>query len=272
MVKINVKYVHKLDDPKSSMSLIKAFNERWGDEINVLPDSVLVEDVGMDTVIVVFGGDGTMLHTMKRIIRPFTRTEFVDRPHVVGINNGKVGYLTSFTVDSFGLIMKGQVREVYYPILVGSVNQQPFHAVNEVMLSASNIGLPVTINIEVNDKQLYNFSGTGVIVSTPTGSTAINLSAGGPIMLASEGDEHMIITPILAHSVKTKPIVLSNRSKVLIKPTRGPLEVFADGQSVTNNVPVDSEVELEYNGLYSNIYHPMDWSIIDVLHEKILSL
>ena len=168
---------------------------------------------------VVFGGDGTILSAA----REFCETGLP----VIGVNVGKLGYLAEFNVDElielFDRIVGGHTpveqRMVVQCRLVRE-GKTIFStiAINDVVITAGEPFRMIEVEMCVRGQKLVGCVGDGVIVSTPTGSTAYNLSAGGPILAANL--EAFVITPICAHSLSFRPIVISSNSEVEMRPIR----------------------------------------------------
>ncbi len=164
---------------------------------------------------VVFGGDGSIISTARNLSAA--------RVPVIGVNMGKLGFLAEFSVE--------ELREAFDDILGGRVTiekrmmlgcevrrggRQRFcaTAVNDVFITSGPPYRMIELQIAVDDQPLAGCVSDGLIISTPTGSTAYNLSAGGPIMAPRL--EAMVITPICPHSLSFRPIVVSAASKVAV--------------------------------------------------------
>lgn len=172
------------------------------------------------------GGDGTLLHMAS---------ELIDGIPFMGINVGRLGFLTEIeTQDLQALsrltsgdytVEKRRVLEAYIPSCKKSC-----YAINEFVLCS--IGAMKTINLDVKcDSDYVNrYRGDGVIVATPTGSTAYSLSAGGPIVDADI--PCMIVSPICAHSLNTPPMVFSQKRKLIVhadKAENAKVKLLVDG-------------------------------------------
>jgi len=171
---------------------------------------------------VVFGGDGSII-SAGRILRQ-------SRVPVIGVNLGKLGFLAEFSVGElekyFDDIVSGKASiekrmmlkckvssgSAGYPEKFGSV------AINDVFITAGPLHRTIELKVAVNNQPVASFVGDGLIISAPTGSTAYNLSAGGPILDSSM--EAMVITPICPHSLSFRPIVIDANSKVEISMAR----------------------------------------------------
>jgi NAD+ kinase len=181
-------------------------------------------------LVVVLGGDGTLLSV--------TRNEVGDTP-VLGINMGSLGFLTEHSADNlFPMLNKAlegravvQRRE-RLEVTVSSSVREPTSAriVNDAVINKGALARMIVLSVHVDGEFVSHFRADGLIVSTPTGSTAYNLSAGGPILYPTL--DAMVVTPICPHALTNRPIVLALDSVVEIR-LEGPAEkvyVTLDGQ------------------------------------------
>lgn len=175
-----------------------------------IPASEFSRHVDLAAVI---GGDGTMLHAVSRLGN-------FDKP-VAGINIGRLGFLTSCTDDEIphfaNALADGRHTTSMRMLLTATVHRagrpsQEFTALNEVTLARGETGRLVLLRATVNGEMLNNYRADGLIVATPTGSTAYSLSAGGPLI--APGAAVMLITPICPHSLSQRALVLPDDSVV----------------------------------------------------------
>jgi len=168
---------------------------------------------------IVFGGDGSIISTARSLSE-------AGLP-VVGVNLGKLGFLAEFSVgeleESFEDIISGRApveRRMMLNCRVLGDGKEGFcsAAVNDVFITAGPPFRMVELKISVDDQVLADCVSDGLIISTPTGSTAYNLSAGGPIV--SPRIEAMVITPICPHSLSFRPIVINANSRVEVSGVR----------------------------------------------------
>lgn len=196
--------------------------------------------------IVVLGGDGTILRTARNLYGlgiPF-----------LGINIGHLGYLTegsqSGAVDVFSkvigdeyiiedrMLISGKMRKKD-----GSVGEK-IVSLNDIVLGRSGFMQLINFNLYVNRELLYNYSADGIIVSTPTGSTAYNLSCGGPVVEPTAG--LFLITPIAPHSLNNRSLVLPKEDIIEIEVKRSPdapqkaaYAAYFDGDAALEVLPED---------------------------------
>ena len=193
---------------------------------------------GKADLFVCFGGDGTILKTAK------VASEF--GAAVIAVNTGRLGFLSSFTknvgaeelCDIIEKAVNGEIKVTERVILELSVENKKFYALNEIFVSRS--GEPearcesIDLGLDINGEFVYRFVGDGLIISTPTGSTAYSLSAGGAVL--SPDVKAFIATPVCAHSMRARPVVFSDDGTAEIsfykKRASASASVYADGRFV----------------------------------------
>ena len=163
----------------------------------------------------VLGGDGTVIQAARDLARR-------DVPFL-GINVGTLGYLTEVEASEYGQALDTLIRGEYYlekrMMLCGEVFTEEGKtyagkALNDIVISRQGVLRVVNFQIFVNGRYLNSYNADGMIISTPTGSTGYNLSAGGPIV--EPGAEMLLITPICPHTLNARSIVLSGHDQVEI--------------------------------------------------------
>jgi NAD+ kinase len=168
---------------------------------------------------VVFGGDGTILGAARLLSE--------SKVPVIGVNVGKLGFLAEFSIEELESLFERICKEkslieermvLRCQVYRGKEKIATAKAVNDVVISAGEPFNMIEFKIEVNGQPLTSCFGDGVILSTPTGSTAYNLSAGGPILTANLSA--IVITPVSPHSLSFRPIVIDAESRVQIYPLR----------------------------------------------------
>ena len=188
---------------------------------------------------VVFGGDGSIIAAARRLSRS---GEKIGIP-VIGVNLGKLGYLAEFSVEElkefFPQLIKGKAKIEKRMMLLCRVlrkGKERFSstAVNDVYITAGPPFRMIDLKMLVNGEHLGDCVSDGLVVSTPTGSTAYGLSAGGPIL--SQRMEGIVITPICPHSLSFRPIVIKADSVV---------ELCGERLNKGTTVSIDGQVSLE---------------------------
>jgi NAD+ kinase len=170
------------------------------------------------TFVLTLGGDGTLLRGARLL-------KGREIP-ILGINLGRIGFLTSATRDQIDQALDSLVTGAYVVerrlalavSIIGNdgVARSQQHALNDVVVHKGGVARVVRMNVVIEGEEVGPYSADGIIVATPTGSTAYSLSAGGPILVA--GDESMVITPICAHTLAVRPIVVPGRFIINIEP------------------------------------------------------
>lgn len=182
-------------------------------------------------MMVVFGGDGTLLMA-ARSLREY------DVP-ILGVNLGSFGYLTVVNLDemfgSLEMILKGEYRIENRMMLDALVSRgkefiSEYTILNDVVINQGNLCRLVELETFVDDRYLTTFKADGLIISTPTGSTAYSLSAGGPIVFPQLGS--IIINPICPHTLTNRPVILPGTVmiKVASWTEKGGATLTLDGQ------------------------------------------
>jgi NAD+ kinase len=168
--------------------------------------------------LVAFGGDGTLLRG-ARLLRG-------REVPIMGINLGRVGFLTTATRDRLPDAMKALASGRYvlerrlslHATIIsdeGEVRSEQ-QALNDVAIHKSGVARVVRVRVSVDGEELGPYSADGVVIASPTGSTAYSLSAGGPIV--APGVEAMILTPVCAHTLAVRPVVVPPNSTVCAEP------------------------------------------------------
>lgn len=186
--------------------------ELQSDEDDGLPEPGSVD------LVIALGGDGTILSAARKCLTL--------RAPLLGVNTGKVGFMAGYELDRFrecaaDLLGEGELSvhpvTPLHGVVHGRDGKPRFSgfALNEFVVSAGPPFRMITLDISVDEQPGPRVSGDGLIVSSPLGSTAYNVSAGGPIV--APGVNAMIVTPIAAHSLSFRPIVIRSDSMVRIR-------------------------------------------------------
>ena len=166
-------------------------------------------------MVVVFGGDGTMLRVARSVCG-------FDIP-ILGINIGGLGYLTEVYLDemftALERILAGDVRtekRMMLDVLITRHGERVGEGsvLNEMVINRDNLSRIVELETAINDRHLATFKADGLIIATPTGSTAYSLSAGGPIIFPEQ--DAMIMNPICPHTLTNRPVILPEGATVKV--------------------------------------------------------
>lgn len=180
-------------------------------------------------MVISFGGDGTILSTARAIGDSGVP--------ILGVKMGGMGFLAELTpeelYDSMEDILKGHyqiVKRMVLKVEVGGEKDSQYYALNDMVFDKGAISRVIHIKTFIDDEFLNTYISDGLIISTPTGSTAYSLAAGGPILLPSMNA--IIINPISPHTLGARPVVIPDDKVVKIKIEYAPQKVLlsADGQ------------------------------------------
>ena len=233
-----------------------------------IPTKTAESFAGAIDLVVVLGGDGTMLGIGRQLAG--------SNVPLVGINMGRLGYMTDIPIQSVQAILPKIIAGDYEAdtrtLLDASVLRDGKEinrglALNDVVVNRSGISGMVELAVHVNGSFMYNQRSDGLIVSTPTGSTAYALSAGGPILHPHVAG--ILLAPIAPHSLSNRPIVLPQDSVTVIEVVNG-LEVIVnfDMQSQTNLQSGD-KIEVRQSDKTIALLHPSNHSDYKTLREKL---
>ncbi len=184
-------------------------------------------------ILVSIGGDGTLIALMRRSL-DFQKPIF-------GINMGRLGFLTSIKIDELQSFLKslknGECAAFSHLILSGEIlaknpckNPQKIRCVNEFLISKQNVSGMISIEAKINGAYFNTYRADGLIIGTPTGSSAYNISAGGPILYPY--NKNVLLTPICAHSLTQKPLVLNDTFDLEFRVIEGSAQIIIDGQDI----------------------------------------
>ncbi|MDE6136902.1 MAG: NAD(+)/NADH kinase [Muribaculaceae bacterium] len=211
------------------------------------------------------GGDGTFLRTAEWLAGAPTP--------VAGVNTGHLGYLTAVGIDGIASLVPAfvagdLVADERSLIHVASPEMRIWpYALNEVALLKSETAAMINVAAMLDGNPLADYRVDGLLVSTPTGSTAYNLSVGGPIVQPSA--PVWTIAPIAAHSLSMRPLVVNDTSVLTLTATgRAPhVRLSIDGRAVT--LDIDTTLTLRRAPFTIRVLHPADYSFSTTLREKL---
>ena len=176
------------------------------------------------------GGDGTFLHTS----RIFAGTDIP----IMGINLGRFGFNTTIEIKDFDIIFKNflenKVEYEYKKLLDVEIEKEKeiYSVLNEGVISHTGISRMIRLKVEVEGQSVCDFRGDGLIISSPTGSTAYNLSAGGPILHPSV--DAYVICPICPHTLAIRPYIMpfSENIHITVEESTAQPQITLDGQKI----------------------------------------
>jgi NAD+ kinase len=237
-----------------------------GCSVKEVPAEKLAESVDL---ILVLGGDGTMIATARMI-------EDLEVP-VLGINYGGLGYLTEFRIEelysALESILAGNYR-LDKRVMLRTLHQRGDEIVNrnrvlnDIVINKSALARIIEIETYLNDQFVNSFRADGLIVSTPTGSTAYNLSAGGPVIFPSMNA--IVITPICPFTLSNRPIVVPDDAviELRLKTDQEDVALTLDGQ-VGFPLKIGDRVVIQKSRTTFNLIQPSNRNYFDVLRDKL---
>ena len=197
-----------------------------------------LENPNQVDALVTLGGDGTLLRGARFL-------DGHDIP-ILGVNLGRVGFLTSCQSNDFEPALKNlaggeYVAQPRMAITARAINadgetRKQWRALNDFVLHKGGFARVVRLNVFIDGESIGTYAADGVVISTPTGSTAYSLSAGGPVVVPTV--ESMLITPISPHTLGIRPLVIPPDAEVTVEANESPTEllVTVDGQVGTKFV------------------------------------
>ncbi len=216
----------------------------------------------------VVGGDGTMLGIGRRLAAYGVP--------LIGINQGRLGFITDIPYDNFATslshMLQGEYEEDHRSLINAKVMRDGhcvFKAVamNDVVVNRGATSGMVELRVEVDGHFVANQRADGLIIATPTGSTAYALSSGGPLLHPSIPG--WVMVPIAPHTLSNRPIVLSNSSHIAIEIVSGrDASASFDMQSLASLMHGD-RIEVTRSDHHVRFLHPKGWSYFDTLREKL---
>jgi NAD+ kinase len=217
---------------------------------------------------IVLGGDGTMLGVARQLA-PW------DVP-LIGINQGRLGFMTDIPIDRMipvlSDILEGRSKAEKRTLLQAKVMRDGVEiaqglAVNDVVVSRGAGAGMVELKVEVEGKFMYAQRSDGLIIATPTGSTAYALSAGGPLLHPSL--QGIVLVPIAPHALSNRPIVVPEASEIVVEILNGrDTSVNFDMQTFAS-LQVGDRIVISRSPNTITFLHPHGWSYYDTLREKL---
>ncbi len=226
------------------------------------------EDLDLVDYLFSVGGDGTLLKTIT-----FVRDKNIP---ILGINTGRLGFLTSIATEevdrAIDAVLKGDfdldTRSLLSLDTEGDLFGEVNYALNEITLQKKDSSSMITIQVYLGNEFLNSYWADGLIISTPTGSTAYSMSCNGPIILPGSGN--IIINPIAPHNLNVRPVVVPDDAELTLK-IAGRTENFLvalDSRSLT--VPLSSELTIRKSPHQIKLIRLTDYSYLNTLRTKLI--
>ncbi|WP_242850879.1 NAD(+)/NADH kinase [Clostridium algidicarnis] len=258
-------------DEKTLKEIIKIIEKKLGHiDIKVYKDSKGLgrnEDPNIE-MLISLGGDGTMLSSAREV------SQF--NVPILGVNIGTLGFLTAVEILEFeqaiDVISKNNYsieKRLMLNCVVNQNHKEELRALNDIVISKAVLSRIVIYDIEINDVFYSSFKGDGIIISTPTGSTAYSLSAGGPIIYPTL--DLISVTPICPHTqgIRTMIFKSSDKIKITVRMDNEEIYLTSDGQ---NSLRLSDDASVVISGDHNkcHIVRLDGYDYFDILRKKIM--
>ncbi len=217
-------------------------------------------------MLLTIGGDGTLISAVRRSYR-------YNLP-VLGVHAGKLGFLADINLtelkDFFPAMLQGEYRiderAMLEAVITTKEGTSRVIAFNDIVLTRPSISKMTHFEMRVDGRAFNTYFGDGVIISTPTGSTAYNLSAGGPVLFPLTGV--FVLTPICPHSLTQRPVVLPGHFEIEVRTPEQSALAIVDGQDMYEFGEGDNVV-IKLAPEHAQLVHQKAFNYFDVLKEKL---
>lgn len=238
-------------------------------QLKNVPTGTLAEIGQQADLAVVVGGDGNMLGAARTLARYDI--------NVIGINRGNLGFLTDLDPDNalqqLSDVLEGRYISEQRFLLEAQVCQQDCQkristAINEVVLHPGKVAHMIEFEVYIDEIFAFSQRSDGLIISTPTGSTAYSLSAGGPILTPSL--DAITLVPMFPHTLSARPLVINSSSTIRLRFShrRSDLEISCDSQ-IALPIQEGEDVLIRRCDYHLNLIHPKDYSYFNTLSTKL---
>lgn len=271
MNKIGININTSKDISRKILDFIKQciHNEDNNIIVTVFKNSCGLQNIKPDDldVVIVLGGDGTILSTARALCK-------YDIP-ILGVNTGHLGFLTEVEMNEVSFAINSLLKGEYYvenrimlKCNLSNTLEKSYYALNDVVISKGMLSRILTYEILIDEKHYMEFTADGVIISTPTGSTAYSLSAGGPIIYPTL--KIISITPICPHSLGFRTIVIDSNSNIsiIIKKKYESVFLTLDGQESLELSDID-KVNVSNSEFQCKLIKLNNYDYFDILRKKI---
>ena len=228
------------------------------------------DEIARADLVIAIGGDGTMLYA-SRAAREFGTP-------ILGINRGRLGFLADVTPDqmitSVEHVLKGDYSTdsrlmLEARLLRGDGSEKLAFALNDVVLTRRETGRMVDFETRIDGKYVNTHSGDGLIIATPTGSTAYALSCGGPIIEPQL--DAIALVPICPHTLTDRPVVIAANQAIevsLLQRDNTKAEITVDGFSMGSINP-DDKLQISAANMRVTLVHPPGYDFYEILRSKL---
>lgn len=231
--------------------------------IQTVTFTTTMPDEDFDFVLSI-GGDGTLLSCVHHIVDSGIP--------IIGVNFGHLGFLTTVGTENLEAFAQNLISEAYTiekrTLIRAQVDDIDTFALNEVFVHrAENVPLMQT-DLYVDDERVATYSGDGLIVATPTGSTAYSLSCGGPILTPNSGC--LVVTPIGAHSLTLRPFIVPDTAKIRLVTDKRHSTLYLGLDSLSQALKGGTEIRLQRASFTINLVRMSGQTFFSAIHQKLL--
>ena len=265
-----VETLHRLHAFLESKGLATIFDDTTAGMMQLAePRVVPVEELARHcNLVVVVGGDGSLLHIAKHVFEV----------PVIGVNRGRLGFLTDVLPDEIeqriGEVLAGQYTSedrflLDVELLREDRGEAIGRALNDVVLHPGKAAQMISFELFIDGQFVYSQESDGLIVATPTGSTAYALSAGGPIMHPQL--DALVLVPMYPHSLSSRPLVVNGNSEVrIVVGAKEELEpqLSCDGQ-VRYTARAGDQIMVRKSSCFLKLIHPLDYTSYQACRSKL---
>ena len=217
--------------------------------------------------LVTLGGDSTLISVVRRSFN-------FDIP-VLGVFAGNLGFLADVGMDELDDFISALCNNKYRvdersvleaKVIKSNGEEMKIHAFNDIVFTRPSISHMINIETLVDGKAFNNYYGDGIIIATPTGSTAYNLSAGGPVLFPLT--KIFTLTPICPHSLTQRPVVLPAEFSIEMKTSDNKALIIVDGQDI-HELSKDESIHIRLASKTAKLIHREEFNYFDVLKKKL---
>ena len=237
-------------------------------DINIIFDSDIDYLYNICDVVIALGGDATIIRTAKK-------AALFKKP-VLGINVGRLGFMAGLEINEIHMLSclfdKNYEIEERMMLSVKINNKdKTYYALNDAVVSKGSLSRIIDINVKCGGNAIYDYRADGIMVATPTGSTAYNLSAGGPVI--DPKLKCMIMTPICPHSLLSRSILFHPKDQLILsakKPLNTDIFLTIDGE-MGIKLNEDDQIYINESDINASFIRIKNKAFYDVLNEKLMN-
>ncbi len=260
-----IRWAEKRDIPLYLSEELSEFtNETSASTLHFCPD----EEKAIDEadMILAIGGDGTMLYT--------SRLAKNTRKPILGINSGRLGFMAKTPKNEIEQALNNIHEENYrldrrHMLQATSPDGDTFHALNEFLFSKKDSTSMITVEAEYQNMLINRYWADGLIIASPTGSTAYNLSSLGPIVMPETNV--MVVTPVNPHTLTTRPLVLASDHPLKVRVNEQPSKVlFSYDGNISRIEHYPFEVEIQRSDFFIDLVELPGHNYFETLRDKLM--